>query len=211
MGDSAGTADRKNAVFILEFLEGKARWFIPLQQMYFHEGLYSQNPASVITRNIRFRDLAFIKDGGNGSGGIHKYRIARPDSPALFPVDFLCPVKSMLDVVIFGIGRYDPFFWGTNLLFLLFGCGDCIALVDPPADLFEGNRAVQENGDPVSPADVIAAKTPGCCMSISASIGSPIFTLMTSTRSVSSSPSFSPGASMMIANHLRLSSWRRTG
>ena len=66
----------------------------------------------------------------------------------------------MLDVVIFGICRYDPFFGRTNLLFLLLGCGDCIALVDPPADLFKSNRAVQENGDPVSPADVIAAKKP---------------------------------------------------
>jgi hypothetical protein len=162
MGNAAGTADCKNAVFILELLKGKARWFIPLQQTYFHEGLYSQNPAAVITGNIRFRDLAFIQDGGNGSGGIHKYRIAGPDSPALLPVDLLCAVKGMLDVVIFGICRYDPFFGRTDLLFLLLGCSDRIAFVDPPADLFKGNRAVQENGDPVSPADMITAKNPGC-------------------------------------------------
>ena len=158
MGDAAGTADGKNAVFIPKPFEGKTGRFIPLQQTYFHEGLYSQNPAAVIAGNICFRDPAFIEDGGNGSGGIHKYRIARPDSSALLPVDLLCAVKSVLDVVIFGICRYDPFFGRADLLFLLLGCSDRIAFVDSPADLFKGNRAVQENGDPVSPADVVTAK-----------------------------------------------------
>ena len=60
MGNAAGTADGKNAVFIPEPLEGKTGRLVPFQQLYFHEGLYSQNPASVITWNIRFRDLGLI-------------------------------------------------------------------------------------------------------------------------------------------------------
>ena len=85
MRNAAGTADGKNAVFIPEPFEGKARWFIPLQQTYFHEGLYSQNPAAVITGNVRFRDPAFIEDGGNGSGGIYSRYLS-----VLISVNNLC-------------------------------------------------------------------------------------------------------------------------
>lgn len=105
---STGATNCKNTILVLQFVECKYSRLIPLLQPYPHQSRDCQVIVTVITGNIRFRDFALIKDGRDGRRHIHIYGIARSNAVSLFPVDFLCMVKGVFDIIILRICWDNP-------------------------------------------------------------------------------------------------------